>query len=181
MPVSMAAEVQSDASFQFTCSQRFLRRRLTWRAVLMGTDIHRKRKQNKGPQFVQLFNYVIDSPAYRGLSPTARAALVEFARLYNGSNNGFLAMPVRILAARLGVSKTTAARVLLELEEAGFIEVVKVGAFRRKDRMASEYRLTFHRCDASGTAPSRAFQKVRQGANGFKSVSSGPVGGTVVR
>ena len=56
----------------------------------MGADAHRKQRNNKGPQFVQLFNYVIDSPAYRGLSSSARAALVEFARLYNGRNNGQL-------------------------------------------------------------------------------------------
>jgi DNA-binding transcriptional ArsR family regulator len=126
----------------------------------MGADLHRKRRQSKGHPFVQLFNYVIDSPAYRGLPPAARAALVEFARLYNGSNNGHLAMSARSLADRLGVSKSMASRVLLKLEEAGFIETVKVGSFQRRDRMASEYRLTFYRCDASSTAPSRAFQKI---------------------
>ena len=70
-----------------------------------------------------------------------------------------LAASVRTIGERLGKSKTTAARALLELEEAGFIETVKVGRFARRDRMASEYRLTFHRCDVSHAPPSKAFMK----------------------
>jgi DNA-binding transcriptional MocR family regulator len=88
-------------------------------------------------------------------------------------------MSARTLAEQLGVSKSTAARALLQLEDAGFIETVKIGSFRRRDRMASEYRLTFHRCDASGSPPSRAFRNVRKHEHGFKSADSGPVGGTV--
>ena len=78
------------------------RRAIGWVQLrpLMGADIHRKRRRYKGPQFVQLFYYVIDSPAYRGLTPLARAALIEFARLYNGRNNGYLAMPARVLAEK---------------------------------------------------------------------------------
>ena len=124
----------------------------------MGKDKHQRRR---GPSFVQLFNHMIDSAAYRKLSPVARAAMVEVARIYNGNNNGYLAMPARELADRLGVSKTTAARALNELEQLGFLETVKVGTFRRKDRMASEYRLTFHRCDHSSLPPSRLFMKIK--------------------
>jgi DNA-binding Lrp family transcriptional regulator len=93
-------------------------------------------------------------------------------------NNGQIAMPARLLAERLDVSPSTAARALLQLEAAGLIETIKVGSFRRKDRMASEYRLTFHRCDASGAPPSRAFME--QGpAHSVKNSSSGPMDGTV--
>lgn len=145
----------------------------------MGRDKHEKRRRHKGPPFVQLFNYVIDSDAYRRLSLAARAALVEMVRLYNGMNNGQLAMPARTLADRLGASKTMAARALNELENAGFIETTKVGSFRRKDRLASEYRLTFHRCDESHTPPSKAFMRRDTRLHGIKIDNNGPVGGTV--
>ena len=146
----------------------------------MGKDTHEKRRRRlKGPPFVQMFNYVIDSPAYAALSVTARAALIEVARLYDGANNGRLAMAARTLADRLDVSKSTAARAMIELEDAGFVETAKIGSFRRRDRRASEYRLTFHRCDASYSPPSKAFLKQTARAHGVKNTSSGPTGETV--
>ncbi len=46
------------------------------------------RWQRHGPKFIQLFRYLLDSPAYMSLSVWARAALIEVNRGYNGSNNG---------------------------------------------------------------------------------------------
>ena len=132
---------------------------------------HRKnrRRRGGGPPFLQIFNYIFDCVAYRSLSLPARAALSELIRLYNGQNNGSLAMSVRVLAERLNSSKDTAGRALIELEEKGFIETTKVGSFRLKRRYASEYRLTWHRDDQTFALPTRAFREWQpaEGANRF--------------
>ena len=114
-------------------------------------------RKAKGPPFVQLHYYLLDSKAWHRLSATARAGYIELARLYNGVNNGKLAMSARRLAELIPCNKDTAARILNELESQGFIDVMKVGAFHRKDRIASEYRLACYRCDVTGEPPSRRF------------------------
>jgi|SRR5262245_26454246 len=45
------------------------------------------------------------------------------------------------------------------LEDAGFIEAVKLGSYTRKaeERKASEYRLTDLRCDVTGEPPTRTY------------------------
>jgi hypothetical protein len=119
--------------------------------------LHRKGRRKNSPPFVQLPKWMLNSEAWRGLSLAARAAYVEMERPYNGTNNGFIGMSVRYLAERLRCSKDTAARVLVELEDVGFIEATKIGKFSLKNRKASEYRLTIHRCDLSGHLPSKKF------------------------
>ena len=118
----------------------------------------RRRRQN-GPKFIQLFRYVLDSPAYTSLSLAARAALVEVIRGYNGQNNGQIVLSVRDLAHRMNCHRNTAARALRELVEKGFIEPRVKGAFSVKFRRATEWRLNDRRCDVTGTAQSQAFLK----------------------
>jgi len=138
----------------------------------MGIDKHRRQQHQRTSQFVQLFHYMIDCPSYGALRPVARAALVEVARLYNGGNNGMLAMSSRRLATRLGTSKDTAARALNALEAGGFIKVIKVGSFATKKRRATEYRLTFQKCDVTRQPPSRDF--MNRGSSGSSSERSQP-------
>jgi hypothetical protein len=114
-------------------------------------------RKSKGPPFVQLHYYLLDSEAWHRLSSSARAGYIELARLYKGVNNGNLAMSARRLAKLIPCNKDTAARVLNELESEGFIDVVKVGTFNRKERLACEYRLTSYRCDVTGELPSKRF------------------------
>lgn len=139
---------------------------------------HRNKKRS-GPSFVQLYHYMLDSEGYRRLTSHARSALVEVAGLYRGDNNGRLVVPVRWLADRMSVSRNTAARALLELEEGGFIETAKLSRFDQHDRKAAEYRLTFHRCDVTHDIPSKSFMRAsgqgigKLGATG-RSLSGGP-------
>jgi hypothetical protein len=102
---------------------------------------------------------MLDSPAWRALSPVAVKALIELMRLYNGHNNGQLAMAAATLADRLGCSKSHAGRALNELEEKRFIGVQKVGTFKRRDRLASEYFLTQFRNDVSSDLPTKEFMR----------------------
>lgn len=106
---------------------------------------------------VQLYSWLLNSPAYLSLGCPARAVLVEITRLYNGRNNGQIGLSVRRASERCKIAPGTAQRAFADLIERGFIELVTKGAFSRKSPHASEWRLTFHACDVTGELPSKAF------------------------
>ncbi|MEP6968408.1 MAG: helix-turn-helix domain-containing protein [Pseudomonadota bacterium] len=118
---------------------------------------NRKGRSKTGPRFVQMFHYVMDSAAWRSLSPAERTVLLELARRYDGANNGRLAMSERDAARACNISRTTASNAFDRLVECGFIECTQRGAFSVKTRLAAEWRLTYHRCDRTGATPSKAF------------------------
>ena len=120
-----------------------------------------KKGRSKGSlsDFVAIERYIMRSLAWRSLTPVARAVYSEVGFHYTGDNNGRIVISVRGMAASLGISKDTAARAMLILEERGFIETVKRGAFNMKQRHASEFRLTAFRCDKTGALPSKKFMK----------------------
>jgi hypothetical protein len=99
------------------------------------------------------------SPSWHSLKPVARAAYIEVAKLYNGTNNGYLAMSGRRLAEAMPISRQTGTRSLEELVEKGFLEVVTPSAFSLKIKRATEYRLTAFGCDVKASPPSKAFMK----------------------
>ena len=103
------------------------------------------------PRFVQLFHWMLNSPAWKDLDANARAIYVELTRRYNGSNNGRIAYSARQAAADLKISKDTAARAFRSLEDHGFIVCEQRGAFHWKVRHASEYRLTVYESDVAKT------------------------------
>jgi hypothetical protein len=102
-------------------------------------------------QFVQLFRNIKRSTAYHGLSCEGRAALIELIDRYNGINNGFIGLGIRELAYELHCGLTTAVKVFRELDDAGLAQPTRVGAWRGKK--ATEWRLTFRRCDKTGELP----------------------------
>ena len=102
-------------------------------------------------QFVMIYRNVKRSAAYHGLSLYARAALIELIDRYTGCNNGMIALGVRELAYELRCSRGAASMALRELDDAGLARPVTMGAFR--GRRASEWRLTFYRCDKTGELP----------------------------
>jgi hypothetical protein len=108
----------------------------------------RGNKHRNVSPFAMLHWMVIDSQGWHDLSLASRCAYVELVRRFDGENNGRIAMPARVLGERLNRSPAHAARALRELEDAGFITCTKQGTFRRKDRLASEYRLNVLRCDS---------------------------------
>lgn len=110
-------------------------------------------------KFVALPEFMMASEAYRSLCPLARVLYTEVARVYNGSNNGFLALSARDAAERCGVTKNTVTKPFRELIDKGFLELACAGAFSRKARHAAEYRLTLERCDRTGALPTKAFMK----------------------
>jgi len=121
---------------------------------------HNKTGRRKtGPPFVQLYRYMLESPAWRSLSPQARAVYIEVAALYNGSNNGSIGLGARAAAERANVNKDTATKCFRVLVERGFLEAVRAGAFNQNDCKATEWRLTTHKCDLTHQLPSKAFMR----------------------
>ena len=98
----------------------------------------------KQQRFVQLFHWMLDSPAWKDLTAVERAIYLELNKRYTGSNNGKIGYSARQAADELRISKGTAARALRSLQAHGFIVVEKLGAFHLKIRHASEYRLTVY-------------------------------------
>jgi DNA-binding transcriptional MocR family regulator len=89
------------------------------------------------------------------------AVYLQVAKLYNGTNNGSLAMSGRRLAEAMPISRQTGTRALQELVEKGFLAVATQSAFSLKIKRATEYRLTAYRCDITSQPPSKAFMKWR--------------------
>jgi DNA-binding transcriptional MocR family regulator len=100
---------------------------------------------------------------------------------YNGFNNGSIGLSVRDAAVALNVGRSTASRAFKELQDRGFIETVRKGHFDRKARHASEWRLTEHPCNVTGSLPSKTFMRWRQqekNATGPRDGTVGPSSGT---
>jgi hypothetical protein len=123
---------------------------------------NRTGRSNREAQHVRLYKWMQDSPAWLSLTPVARSIWFELARLYNGSNNGRLALSVRMAAQRCRAAKDTAARAFSHLQERGFIECVTPGGFNLKKRHATEWRLTHVSCNVTGELPSKRFMHWHQ-------------------
>ncbi|HWV60279.1 MAG TPA: hypothetical protein VN034_06480 [Sphingopyxis sp.] len=105
------------------------------------------RNENPTGRFARLPHEVMLSPAYRSLSPNARALLVEMMAMDNGQNNGSLWLSIRDAAARIGlVNKESVGRAFDDLIRAGLIAMTKEAHFSVKAADTSRarcWRLTF--------------------------------------
>jgi hypothetical protein len=121
----------------------------------------KKGRRANGPPFIQLSQWMYDSPAFRSLRPGPRAVILALLRRYNGNNNGSIALSVRDAAFDCGVrDKDTVAGYFDELERKGFIVAARRGAFHLKDPTASratEWRLTW--LDAPGIKAMKEFMQ----------------------
>lgn len=99
------------------------------------------RKPRRGEAHVRLYRHELECPAYRSLSPDARALLVEFRALFNGGRNA-IHMSVREAQRRVGIGRWKAENAIHELLERGFILVLEPGGFQRKSHHATVYALT---------------------------------------
>ena len=105
------------------------------------------RNENPTGRFARLPHEVLLSPAYRSLSPNARALLVEMMAMDNGQNNGSLWLSIRDAGARIGlVNKESVGRAFDDLANAGLIAMTKEAHFSVKAAETSRarcWRLTF--------------------------------------
>ncbi|MBP2229379.1 hypothetical protein J2847_002678 [Azospirillum agricola] len=112
--------------------------------------------RNETRRFVALPHYLLNSPAWRTLTPNAKALLIDVWSRHNGANNGSIAYAVRE-AAGIGLSKDQAGRAFRELEERGFLKVRHASTFTLKTREARTWELTAEPC--AGQPPGKDFMR----------------------
>ena len=118
---------------------------------------------NKEARHVRLYHAMLRSEAWRSLDACAKALYVEISARYGGpgSNNGRIPFSVREAAKALKIGKTTAAIAFDHLRERGFIVPESKGAFSRKVRHATEWRLTEFVSDVSNDLATREYEQWR--------------------
>ncbi len=106
-----------------------------------------RRRKSAGDyeRWVGLPHWMLRSPAWKSLSPNAKALLIDVWQRHNGSNNGEISYAVRE-AAEIGLGRTTAARAFAELVERGFLVMTRDSAFTVKTRAARLWRITAVPC-----------------------------------
>lgn len=121
--------------------------------------INRTGRSTLGPRHVRLYYWLMETRAWRSLNGNQRAIYIEMAARYagKGSYNGRIAYSIREAAESLRIGKSTAARSLQVLQERGFVVAMTKGAFSRKIRHATEWRLTEFQCDVSGQSATKDF------------------------
>jgi hypothetical protein len=121
----------------------------------------KRNNRERAPRHVRLYHYMTNSPAWHDLNAVARAIYIEIAKRYAGvgSNNGRIPYSVREAAAELKIGTATASRALGALVDHGFIVPVTKGAFFRKVRHATEWRLTEFPCDVTNELPTKDYMR----------------------
>lgn len=111
--------------------------------------------------YVQIYDDVLNSPAYLDLKPPARALLIEFCRIHRPSRNGALSISTREAVDRLNVTEPVALRAFAELTEHGFIRLTNHENWQ--ERKAREWELTI--CACNGREPRNDWRNWVVGAN----------------
>jgi hypothetical protein len=107
---------------------------------------HNGRNEHETGRFGRLPHSLLQSAAYRSLSPNARVLLVELISMENGKNNGKLWLSEIDAAWRMGVSCPKVARnAFTELVAAGMIAITKDRHWHIKTGIgrARSWRLTW--------------------------------------
>lgn len=117
------------------------------------------RKKPKGEAHVRLYRHELMAAAWVTLDPDARALLVELRALYQPSQANVVFLSVREAMARLGIGQRRTQAAFAALLERGWIRVDTPGAFTRKVRHATSYRLE-NEADASpGAVASKTYMR----------------------
>lgn len=111
-----------------------------WMATMPRRPGSRDRGRSKKPQYAPIPYELLESPAWRSLSPAAVKVWCELRTRFKRFNNDRLQLPLSYASKRLRLGRTTVARALAELEEKGFIEKLRQGEFL--GHQAALYRLT---------------------------------------
>jgi hypothetical protein len=101
----------------------------------------RKTRYTDYERWVGLPHYMLKAPAWRSMTPNAKALLIDVWQRYNGTNNGEIGYSVRE-AADIGLHKNTAKAAFDHLIERGFLEVTRQAAFTTKTRESRTFRIT---------------------------------------
>lgn len=121
-----------------------------------------KTGRNQGKRHVRLDHDVMDTVAYRSLSPNSRSLLFEIIKRFNGSNNGSLWLSVRDAAALMGVADHKSATAAFgELQTMGFIKMTADAHFSVKTSETSRarcWRLTWQAVSSVSRGPTHEYR-----------------------
>jgi hypothetical protein len=101
----------------------------------------KKRFFKRSGGYIQRYEVMLASDAYRNLSPAARCLLEEFQRIYRPDRNGILSIGTRKAAELLRVSEPTAMKAFDDLVSHGFLELKNHHSWTQ--RKAREWTITF--------------------------------------
>ena len=107
--------------------------------TLMG----KSRRKPEKEQYINLPYAQLKSEAWQSLSGAAIKVLLELHTRFHGGNNGDVRLSMNEAVKALGISKGTAQRAFVELEDKGFIALQNPGNWYH--RKAHEWRLTTKR------------------------------------
>lgn len=99
----------------------------------------RSKKKGEG-QYAPLSYAMLKSDAWRSLSGAAVKLFLELHTRFNGSNNGALRLSYAEAAEALGMGKATVQRAFRDLQDKGFVVLVRKGNWYH--RQAHEWRIT---------------------------------------
>jgi hypothetical protein len=97
-------------------------------------------------RFARMPYRILESSAYRSLTPNARALLIEILMMFNGKNNGSIILSQADALDRIGLSDPVSVKTAFEsLLDVGFIRMSKDAHFVMKagDRRAREWTITW--------------------------------------
>lgn len=101
------------------------------------------KRNDRDGQYLTLPYAQLKSEAWRSLSGAAVKVLLELHTRFNGGNNGNVRLSLNEAVKALGISKGTAQRAFIELQEKGFIALHSPGSWYH--RKAHQWRLTTKR------------------------------------
>ncbi|MBL4874391.1 MAG: helix-turn-helix domain-containing protein [Rhodobacteraceae bacterium] len=105
-------------------------------------NVDRKGNRKGEGQYLLLPYFTLRHPAWRFLSGAALKLFLELCTRFNGGNNGKLILSHREAKKALGMGNSTIARAFEELQEKGFVKLIKKGHWY--GRQANEWQITMH-------------------------------------
>lgn len=125
----------------------------------MGRD---KKNERRPEHFTKMVRSVMETAAWRALSPVAQNLYVWLKFEWKGpkyNNNGRIALSIRVAAKSMGVHKDTVARAFHDLQAKGFIVQTRGACLGIEGYgRCPEYELTELEMPGK-TVPSRLFRK----------------------
>lgn len=104
-----------------------------------------KRKVERSPAFTQMIHQVLDTPAFKSLTPLAQCIYFKLKRKagYNGDRNGEVFYSCRDAAAEYHCHQDTARKAFDLLQARGFIKPTQIGSLGCQGQgRATTWRLT---------------------------------------
>jgi hypothetical protein len=151
----------------------------------MARKIDANGNPTKGPSehWTKLTRNMLETPAWRALSPTAQALYVWFKLEWKGpraNNNGKIRFSVRQAAHALGVARDTAARAIHDLQAKGFLVMTEKPSLGLEGAAKSPaFELTEIPLPSAGRNEGRKLYREWQRGHDFsvpKVASNNPVG-----